>query len=46
MEYRVLEGSCDSGEVLGYLDVRAERAWPAKPCVVVLWTTLRCTAPG
>jgi putative transposase len=36
LEYRVLEGSCDSGEVLGYLDVLAERASPAKPCVVVL----------
>jgi putative transposase len=36
LEYRVLEGSCDSGEILGYLDVLAERASPAKPCVVVL----------
>jgi hypothetical protein len=39
LEYRVLEGSCDSGEVLGYLDVLAERASPAKPCVVVLDNT-------
>jgi len=36
LEYRVLEGSCDSEEVLGYLDALAERASPAKPCVVVL----------
>ena len=32
----MLEGSCDSEEVLGYLDALAERASPAKPCVVVL----------
>jgi hypothetical protein len=36
LEYRVLEGSCDSEEVLGYLDALAERASSAKPCVVVL----------
>lgn len=36
LEYRVLEGSCDSEEVLGYLDALAERASPAKPCVVVV----------
>lgn len=36
LEYRVLEGSCDSEEVLGYLDALAERALLAKPCVVVL----------
>ncbi len=36
LEYGVLEGSCDSEEVLGYLDALAERASPAKPCVVVL----------
>jgi hypothetical protein len=37
LEYRMLEGSCHSGEVLGYLDalaVEAERE--EKPCVVVL----------
>ena len=37
LEYRMLEGSCDSREVLGYLDalaVEAERE--EKPCVVVL----------
>jgi hypothetical protein len=37
LEYRMLEGSCDSGEVLGYLDalaVEAERE--EKPCVVVV----------
>jgi hypothetical protein len=36
LEYRVLEGSCDSKEVLLYLDALAERAPPAKPYVVVL----------
>ena len=37
MAYRVLEGSCDSGEeVVGYLDTLAERASPEKPWVVVL----------
>lgn len=36
MEYRVLEGSCDREEVLGCLDALAERASPAKPCMVVL----------
>jgi putative transposase len=36
LEYRVLEGSCDSEEVIGYLDALAERASPAKPWVVVL----------
>jgi putative transposase len=36
LEYRVLKGSCDSEEVLGYLDALGERASPAKPCVVVL----------
>ena len=36
LEYRVLEGSCDSEEVIGYLEAMAERASPAKPCVVVL----------
>lgn len=37
MEYRVLEGSCDSKEVLGYLDALAEQAQRMnKPCVVVL----------
>jgi putative transposase len=36
LEYRVLEGSCDSEQVLLYLDALAERASPAKPCVVVL----------
>jgi putative transposase len=36
LEYRVLEGSCDSKEVLLYLDALAERASPAKPYVVVL----------
>ena len=46
MEYRVLEGSCDSGGVLGYLDVLAERASPARPCVVVMDKTLRSTPPG
>jgi hypothetical protein len=46
LEYRVLKGSCDSEEVLGYLDALGERASPAKPCVVVLWTTRRFTPPG
>ncbi|MEJ7816551.1 MAG: transposase [Rubrobacter sp.] len=36
LEYRVLEGSCDSKKVLLYLDALAERASPAKPYVVVL----------
>ena len=37
LEYRVLEGSCDSGEVLLYLDALAHEAQQAgKPCVVVL----------
>ena len=37
LEYRVLEGSCDSGEVLLYLDALAHDAQQAgKPCVVVL----------
>jgi putative transposase len=36
LEYRVLEGSCDSEEVLSYLDALAKRASPEKPCVVVL----------
>ena len=37
LEYRMLEGSCHSGEVLGYLDALAvEAEWEEKPCVVVL----------
>jgi putative transposase len=37
LEYRMLEGSCDSGEVMGYLDALAEEARrEGKPCVVVL----------
>ncbi len=37
LEYRVLEGSCDTKEVLGYLDALAEQAQRMnKPCVVVL----------
>ena len=37
LEYRVLEGSCDSGEVLLYLDALAGKAeQEGKPCVVVL----------
>jgi DDE superfamily endonuclease len=37
LEYRVLEGSCNSGEVLLYLDALAHEAEQAgKPCVVVL----------
>ncbi len=36
LEYRVLEGSCDSKKVLLYLDALAERASLAKPYVVVL----------
>ncbi len=37
LEYRVLEGSCDSKEVLGYLDALAGQAQrEGKPCVVVL----------
>ena len=37
LEYRMLEGSCDSGEVLLYLDVLAQEAQrEEKPCVVVL----------
>jgi hypothetical protein len=37
LEYRMLEGSCDSGEVLLYLDTLAEKAEREdKPCVVVL----------
>ena len=36
LEYRVLESSCNSEEVLLYLDALAERASPEKPCVVVL----------
>ena len=36
LEYRALEGSCDSEQVVLYLDALAERASPAKPCVVVL----------
>jgi len=35
-EYRVLEGWCDGEEVLDYPDALAERASPAKPCVVVV----------
>ena len=37
LEYRMLEGSCDSGEVLLYLDALAHKAEQEdKPCVVVL----------
>src|SRR5215218_7835451 len=37
LEYRMLEGSCESGEVLGYLDALAHNAEQEhKPCVVVL----------
>ncbi len=37
LEYRVLEGSCRSGEVIGYLDALAEKAQrDGKPVVVVL----------
>ena len=37
LEYRMLEGSCDSREVMGYLDALAEKAQrEEKPCVVVL----------
>jgi putative transposase len=37
LEYRMLEGSCESGEVLGYLDALAQNAEQEhKPCVVVL----------
>lgn len=36
LEYRVLEGSCDSEKVLSYLDALTERSSPVKPCVVVL----------
>ena len=37
LEYRMLEGSCDSGEVLLYLDALAQEAQrEQKPCVVVL----------
>jgi hypothetical protein len=37
LEYRMLEGSCDSGEVLSYLDALAHKAEQEhKPWVVVL----------
>lgn len=37
LEYRMLEGSCDSGEVLLYLDALAQKARREdKACVVVL----------
>ncbi len=37
LEYRMLEGSCRSGEVVGYLDLLAEEAERnGKPVVVVL----------
>ena len=37
LQYRMLEGSCNSGEVLLYLDALAEEAQREdKPCVVVL----------
>jgi putative transposase len=37
LEYMMLEGSCDSGEVLLYLDALAHKARREdKPCVVVL----------
>jgi putative transposase len=38
LQYSVIEGSCRSGEVLGYLDALAEQAEGEgkKPCVVVL----------
>lgn len=37
LEYRLLEGSCNSEEVLLYLDALAHEAQQAgKPCVVVL----------
>lgn len=36
LEYRMLEGSCDSGEVMGYPDALAHEAQrEEKPCVVV-----------
>ena len=37
LEYSLIEGSCRSGEVKGYLDALAEQAQrEGKPCVVVL----------
>ncbi len=37
LEYRMLEGSCNGGEVLLYLDALAGKAQREdKPCVVVL----------
>ncbi len=37
LEFRLLEGSCRSGEVVGYLDLLAEKARrDGKPVVVVL----------
>lgn len=37
LEYRMLKGSCNSGEVLLYLDALAKKAEQEdKPCVVVL----------
>jgi putative transposase len=45
LEYRMLEGSCESGEVLGYLDALAQNAEQEhKPCVVVLDNALFHTA--
>jgi hypothetical protein len=37
LEYRMLEGPCRTGEVIGYLDALAERAkLEGKPVVVIL----------
>lgn len=40
LEYRLLEGSCRTGEVVGYLDLLAEKAeLEGKPVVGWSWTT-------
>ena len=46
LEYRMLEGSCDSGEVLRYLDALAHEAQQEGNLAWWFWTTLRFTPPG
>jgi hypothetical protein len=47
LEYKMLEGSCNSGEVLLYLEALAGKAQREdKPCVVVLDNAACFTLPG
>ena len=48
LQYSVIEGSCRSEEVLGYLEALAEQAEAERTSVVwwSSWTTLRFTLQG